>query len=128
MKEQTVRFKGYSIVHLEMTKSEEHLKKKEGELNIETEHYENSEDRNNHKLIIKLNTITNRETINLEVEGYFEFEGEFESDEIDMFLKINAASILYPYCRAIISNLTGLDSTNNVLLPIINFANIKSKE
>lgn len=127
MKEQIVKFNGYSIVHLDMTKSEEHAKKKVGEVNIETEHYKNSEDIKNHKLIMKLNTITNKEIINLEVEGYFEFEGEFELDEIDMFIKVNAASILYPYCRAIISNLTGLDSSNNILLPILNFANIREQ-
>ncbi len=127
MKEQIVNFNGYSIINLKMSKNGECSKKKLGELNIETEHYKNSEDNKTYKLVMKLNTITNREIIDLEVEGYFEFNGEFEPDEIDMFLKVNAASILYPYCRAIVSYLTGLDSSQNVLLPILNFANMDTR-
>lgn len=123
MKEQTVKFNGYSIIHLEMLKSEEIDKEEDGKLNIETERYESSEDSKIRKLVMKLSTTSNKDIINLDIEGYFEFVGDFENDEIDMFLKVNAASVLYPYCRSIISIITGLDS-QNILLPIINFANI----
>lgn len=123
MKEQTVKFNGYSIIRLEMIKREELDKEEDGKLNIETERYENSENSKIRKLVMKLNTISNKNVINLDVEGYFEFDGDFEIEEIEMFLQINAASILYPYCRAIISTISGLDS-QNIILPIINFANI----
>lgn len=127
MNEKKVKFNGYSIVDLEMKKADEHFAKKNGELNIETEHYENSEDNKKHKLVMNLKTITKNKIINLKIEGYFQFEGKFESREIEIFMNINACSILYPYCRSIISYLTGLDSEDNILLPIINFSNIKTE-
>lgn len=128
MKEQIVKFNGYSIIHLEMLKIENQtLKKNEEGLSLETETYENSKDKKVHKLLMKLNTITYQAEINLEIEGYFEFNETFNKAEISRFLKVNGAAILYPYCRAIISNITGLDSNQNILLPVLNFANINKE-
>lgn len=124
MKEQTVKFNGYSITRMEMLKIEKFDKKQSGELNIETECYENSEDSKIHKLVMKLSTTSNKHRIHLDVEGYFEFDGDFDTSDIEIFLRVNASSILYPYCRTIISTITGLDS-QNIILPIINFANLK---
>lgn len=125
MKEQVVNFKGYSIVHLEMNKNENEIKRENNELSLQIQPYQNSEDENTYKLVMKLSTISIKEKIDIEIEGYFEFKGNFEQEEIDTFLKINAASILYPYCRSIISSLTTLDSSEAVILPIINFSNIQ---
>ena len=128
MKEQMVKFDNYSIVHLEVSQIPDNFDGKKGELKIETEHHANPDEKKVHKLLIRLKTVTEKSIIDLEVEGYFEFYGEFEDDDIEKFMRINASSILYPYCRAIMSIVTGLDSSQNVLLPIINFANLKKEE
>lgn len=60
----------------------------------------------------------------LSVEYQAEFKWSNKSNlERESFLKINAASILYSYCRPIIHNITGLSEFPPLNLPFYNFTN-----
>ena len=61
--------------------------------------------------------------LNIQVEavGYFELTGDIPEDVVDNYKNISAPSIVYPYIRAFLSNLTLLSGLNPINLPPINF-------
>ncbi len=61
-------------------------------------------------------------TIQIEAIGHFELFGEILDDVIDNYKNISAPSIVYPYIRAFLSNLTLQAGLNPINLPPINFA------
>lgn len=63
--------------------------------------------------------------LNIQVEaiGHFELQGEISEDVVDNYKNISAPSIVYPYIRAFLSNLTLQAGLNPINLPPINFAN-----
>lgn len=58
--------------------------------------------------------------IKVSLSGAFEFSREIEEDYYRSFLRNEAVDLLYPYVRSITSNLTSLDSSDAILLPLIN--------
>lgn len=126
MENQKVKFKGYSITNLQLTKKIAKDVKDIGKLNINSQSYQNQKNKNTYKVVFDLSTITKYCEINLVIEGEFEFAPNIDLKSIEKFLKINASTILYPYCRSIISTLTSFDSSDAVILPIINFAQFKN--
>lgn len=64
--------------------------------------------------------------LDVSIVGEFEF---FDSTEIEIenYKKVNTVSILFPYVRAIISNITTLMNVNPVILPTINVINLIEK-
>lgn len=122
MEELSAKFIGYSINRLEMNKIENNITNTEFEVKVEN--YNNSENKNLHKILMILNVISIDRKIYLEIEGYFELNNGFDKESKEFFLKVNAPQILYPYARMIISQMSSLDSEKNIVLPILNFANI----
>lgn len=61
--------------------------------------------------------------LELTLVGTFEFNNSTEK-EIENYKKVNTVSILFPYVRAIISNITTLMNVNPVILPTINVVNL----
>jgi preprotein translocase subunit SecB len=55
--------------------------------------------------------------------GIFEKIGESELNDLDKFGRINGASIIYPYIREHITNVTLKAGVGAVLLPPVNFTN-----
>jgi len=127
MKNKNVKFKGYSVSNFNLEENiekDENVEKEDtGNLEVSTKSLQNKKDSDVYKVCIRVKTVTKKSILVLELEGIFEFENIIEKDVIDEFLKITAPTILYPYCRSFISLVTGFDSDNVVLLPIINFAN-----
>lgn len=121
MNDSKVEFKGYSISKLEMKKIEESKEQKEENFEIKTEYFQNIKDKLSYKLVMKLSIITKRKEISMDLEGHFKFDNKFDDQLVEEFLRINGSMILYPYCRAIISSITNLDSDDSIILPVINF-------
>lgn len=126
MEKQTVKFMGYSITNLQLVKKTTKDLKHAGELIIGSQSHQNKKNKNMYKVVFELSTITEQSEIKLTIEGEFEFASNIDSNSIENFLKINASTVLYPYCRTIISTLTSFDSSDAVILPIINFAQFKN--
>ncbi|WP_180542259.1 protein-export chaperone SecB [Staphylococcus haemolyticus] len=60
----------------------------------------------------------------VKVEAVFEWDN-FKSEEVDKYLNINAAAILYSYCRPHISYITSVSGLPTYTLPFYNFTNEK---
>ena len=121
MNNSQVEFKGYSISKLEMKKIEELKNKKEENFEIKIGYFQNIKDKLSYKLVMKLKIVTKKQEISMDLEGYFKFGNTFDQQLVEEFLRINGSMILYPYCRAIVSSITNLDSDDSVILPVINF-------
>ncbi len=52
--------------------------------------------------------------------GIFEFQTELEGEELNNILRQQAINILFPYLRALISNITGNTGLPPIILPLIN--------
>lgn len=52
--------------------------------------------------------------------GYFEFDSQISDETKDVFFKVNAPAILFPYVRAYIGTLTALSGIEPVILPTLN--------
>ena len=87
----------------------------------------NDEKKEHIKLRIKITTEIRY--VEIEMIGDFKFEEGITDQEKEKFLKINGASILYPYIRAYISTLTSFDKEGQALIvPTINFQNLFEEE
>lgn len=116
-----ITFHGYSIINFTMNKEESTNKKQKNDFEIKIDNFKNDKNANLYKTILKIKVQSKINKIYLELEGIFEFPQKSQSDEINEFLKYYAPSILYPYCRSFISMVTGYDSDETLILPIINF-------
>ena len=79
------------------------------------------------KKFVKLKVFlsTERDVIEVEMIGEFEFSDEIKEEEKTKFLKINGAAILYPYVRAYISNISSFDKEAlPIIIPTVNFQQI----
>ncbi|PCK11205.1 hypothetical protein CEY07_13930 [Bacillus safensis] len=59
------------------------------------------------------------------VRGYFSFNSEesldYNIDDLQKFTLVNGSSILFPYLRSILTDITSKSNHNPVILPTINF-------
>lgn len=73
---------------------------------------------------MKIKTFTENTELYIEFDGFFDISEKLDEASKKYFLEVSAASIIYPYIRAFISNATALDTGNAVILPVINFASV----
>ncbi len=52
--------------------------------------------------------------------GIFEFQTELEGEELNSIIRQQAINTLFPYLRALISNITGNTGLPPIILPLIN--------
>jgi len=52
--------------------------------------------------------------------GIFEFQTELEGEELNNVLRHQGINILFPYLRAVISNITGNTGLPPIILPLLN--------
>ncbi len=62
--------------------------------------------------------------LNVEIIGFFKYQGEIE--EVKDFLYLNAPALLYPYLRAYVSTLTTLSGLGTYTLPTMNLIGLKN--
>ncbi|MEC1586154.1 protein-export chaperone SecB [Bacillus spizizenii] len=74
--------------------------------------------------------VSNSFYLNCKVQGHFIFNNdEFPEEEKVKFFKVNGVSILFPYLRSLVSDLTSKGSEQPVILPTMNVAQmIKDQE
>ncbi len=60
--------------------------------------------------------------------GIFEFQTELEGEELKSILRQQALNILFPYLRALITNITGSSGFPPIVLPIINVNQLMEKQ
>lgn len=61
--------------------------------------------------------------LNVEIIGFFKYQGEIE--DVKNFLYLNAPALLYPYLRAYVSTLTTLSGLGTYTLPTMNLIGLK---
>lgn len=59
--------------------------------------------------------------------AHFEFDSDINEEMKNIFFKINAPAILFPYVRAYISTLTSLSGIKPIIIPTINLAEGETK-
>ena len=77
--------------------------------------------------IVSITSTNQKKYLNLQVEvsGLFELFGEIEEQIVENFKNLSAPSIVYPFIRAFISNLTLQAGINPINIPTVNFGNLK---
>lgn len=129
MAKDMVNFTGYSVQKILLEKAEPKQETEdEGKADISSTVSQNSDNKRLYRLSLLTKTTTKRKSIEVEIEGYFEIDDDVDNDVVEYFLRVTAPSILYPYSRAIISNITSFDSTEAVILPVVNFAIQNAKD
>lgn len=124
MDKRAITFTGYSVRNIEYIKLEKKQNSKNDNFDIRTDSYVHESNDRLCKIVMKIKTVVGDKKISLELEGFFEFDKGFSEKDKKLFMKVNAAQILYPYARGIVTQLSTFDSKENIILPIINFANI----
>lgn len=122
-----IKFNGYEIVEISLQK-EEGIKEREDSVEFEVQK-QIKLDRSHAivKLIIRVEYDSNK-SLKVAIQGSFTPKNNLEGNEFDEFLSINGVSILLPYLRSIISMITALDSSESVLIPTINVAELYNKD
>lgn len=120
-----VNFNGYMIRNFSLEKMDNIPEEKQKGFDLECNCYQNDEKgkENQYRVSIGILMYTNSSKIDLTLEGFFEVPNNLGEEVKQNFLDISAPAILYPYARTFISNVTGFDIDDTVILPIINFAN-----
>lgn len=120
MKKPVISFEKYEILSIDYKKSDEQIIE---ESDITTEvSIGISEGMEAGKVEIKVgiaDPINNR-NIEVKVRGFFVINGEFDLEEIKVFLSQNGTAMLYPYARSVVSMVSSLDSETTILLPTVN--------
>lgn len=82
------------------------------------------DNKNIFKTIFILNLSITDNPFNLQVQaaGSFTISGEVDQKVYDNYLSISAPSILYPYIRAFISNMTVQAGIKPIIIPPLNFS------
>jgi preprotein translocase subunit SecB len=118
----TLKFLGYEVSRVVYEKPIGFL---HGEFNINFEHLNhiNKDDLNKFSAEIIITIQSKKGDFNLQVQtyGHFEINGVASNNDRDNFLFISAPTIIYPYIRAFVSNLTIQSGMNPIFIPTINF-------
>ncbi|MGQ2375823.1 hypothetical protein [Companilactobacillus zhachilii] len=117
-----IDFRGYKIQNLEYTRDKEVLSKYEKGFNYAPEVGIDKELKHG---LVTLKVALKPKGVNmgikLKISGQFDISDTLDSKEkISEALFINGTAIMFPYVRSIISMISGLDSSNTILLPTIN--------
>ncbi len=93
------------------------------EINFEHLSHINNDDKNKFRSEIIVSIKSNSNDFNFQIQtfGFFEITGTTSDLVYDNFLNISAPTILYPFIRAFVSNLTLQSGMNPIIIPTINF-------
>lgn len=120
------RFERYQITKSLIEISNSSNIDKDIEVEIKKTNAEHTEE-NIFKLMFDVNIKDANKSLNIDInaEGFFEFDKELNDSEKSSFFNINAPAILFPYIRAYITTLTSLSGITPIILPTINLVNRK---
>ena len=119
-----VKFDGYSVENFSIKKNINISEKQKNTIDIKYDTYVKNDKKLKNfyrsEFIIKI--YTEFSEIYIEFDGFFTISEKLNEEDKKYFLNVTAATILYPYVRTFISNVTSFDKGDPVILPIINFA------
>lgn len=127
MEKDIIKFNGYMIERFLLEKIDDIPKEKKKKLELSCTSFHNKEESNENLYKVSLNVIsyTDKTKLDLTIDGIFEISKKIDENTKNVFLNITAPTIIYPYARAFISNVTAFDADETVILPVINFADLK---
>ena len=130
-------FKGYTINNLIYSKSKiEGMEFTNPDENLELDASHGfTDDFSKGKLGLKVQLASkeNDSFLIIDVDGFFDINPDLLKDDegndrdisdVYHIFIVNATAIVYPYLRSIVSMVTGLDNSNNIILPTINLRNL----
>ncbi|MDW7656524.1 MAG: protein-export chaperone SecB [Bacillota bacterium] len=116
-------FVRYSIVNINYYADENNKSEKESKIETQIEIARNNESPSIFRLALTI-IVTGPKTINLLMHGYFKWNGKYVADDTERCLGSFGTSILYPYARVAISEISILDGGKPIILPTINAFNM----
>lgn len=63
-------------------------------------------------------------TIDISLEGFFEFDGNLDKEQVYKMMEVNGVAILFPYLRSIISNITSSAGVQPLVIPTMNISKL----
>jgi preprotein translocase subunit SecB len=103
-----------------------------GDFEINFEHLSHINDDDDKKfkaeIIVVIKSKTNDFNFQIQTFGFFEISGRTNDTILNNFLNISAPTILYPFIRAFVSNLTLQSGMNPIIIPTINFGKRINKD
>ena len=123
-KKNLINFEGYSVEKFSMKKNPNISDEQKNTIDVKYDTYINKDKKLNHlyRSEFKIKLYTELSELYIEFDGFFKISEALKEEEKQYFLNVTAATILYPYIRTFISNVTAFDKGETVILPIINFA------
>lgn len=98
----------------------------DAEFEVNIQHITQINDKNNNLFrtvfIINIKGQDNSFSLQVQALGNFEILGKIPNEVKDNYLNISSPSIIYPYVRAYISNITLQSGMNPITIPPMNFA------
>lgn len=128
MNKENIKFEGYMIQKFLLEKIDNIKKEEQGNINLEYSFYTSNKSKELYRVSLNLITYTDNSKIDLTLDGIFNIPNNIDENIKQDFLTISAPAIIYPYMRTFISNVTSFDIDKTVILPILNFSNIKFKK
>lgn len=127
MNKDIVKFNGYMIRSFLLEKIDDIPKEKINDVELNYRSFGNNAKgkENSYRVSLNIITYTDKSKLNLTLDGFFEISNELNDKDKMTFLNISAPTIIYPYARTFISNVTAFDIDKTVILPVINFADPK---
>jgi preprotein translocase subunit SecB len=125
-----LKFINFEIIKVIFDRSDDIVKDGEFEVNIQHITQVNDEFENLFRtvFIININGKNNSFSLQVQAIGNFEIIGEIPKNVKDNYLNISSPSIIYPYVRAYISNITLQSGMNPITIPPMNFAAVSQNE
>ena len=119
-----LRFINFEIVKVLFDKKDDVVENDEYEVGIQHQIQTNDENKNLFRtvFIININSKNNSFSLQIQALGIFEILGKVSSNVRDNYLNISAPSIVYPYVRAYVSNITLQSGIKPITIPPMNFA------
>ena len=119
-----LNFINFEIIKVLFDRGDDIVKDGEFEVNIQHITQINNENENLFRTVFIINITGENNSFSLQVQamGSFEILGEITEKVRDNYLNISSPSIIYPYVRAYISNITLQSGMNPITIPPMNFA------
>lgn len=126
MEQDLIIFEGYNIQKLTLEKNYNISKEKKQTIDFNIDVSENLEKKykDKYRVTMKLMVYTEISEIYVEFSGFFKISNKLEEENKIYFLNVSAPAIIYPYIRALVSNITAVDTGDTVILPVIDFVSI----
>ena len=119
-----LNFINFEIVKVIFDRGDGVIIDEEFEVNIQHITQINNENENLFRTVFIINITGEKDSFSLQVQGIGSFEilGDVPKNVRENYLNISSPSIIYPYVRAYISNITLQSGMNPITIPPMNFA------